>query len=144
MDTKGKLKGLLYYLRRFEYCKDIVILISERTGQDYRQYLKERNYGYFICRDDKVDYHRSLKFLRDKLDAETVFVDAGPTLNRILLEKGLIDEISLLVHPVLTGKMPAKLLKRLNSNKNIKLKLIECKAVNGEYALLNYEVVKQA
>ena len=40
-DTTGKLKGLLHILRQSEYCKDVVILISEDTSEEYIAYLKE-------------------------------------------------------------------------------------------------------
>ena len=42
-------------------------------------------------------------------DAKTILVDAGPTLNGILIERGLVDKISLLLHPFLVGKKSGKL-----------------------------------
>ena len=45
-DTKGKLNGLLHVLRQTEYCKGVLVLISEKTSKEYIEYLKERNVNY--------------------------------------------------------------------------------------------------
>jgi hypothetical protein len=45
-DTLGSLKGMLDVLRRSEYCRDVLVLISERTPEDYVQYLEPRNYPF--------------------------------------------------------------------------------------------------
>ena len=54
-DTTGKLKGLLHILRQSEYCKDVVILISEDTSEEYIAYLKERDYDYHIVGERKCN-----------------------------------------------------------------------------------------
>ncbi len=102
-DTKGTLKGMLHALRRNEHCRDIILLLSRRTGRDYIEYLEERNYEYIVCGDDVVDYPTAFDCLRTLHGAERILVDSGPTLSGILLAQGLVDEISLLVHPCLVG-----------------------------------------
>jgi 2,5-diamino-6-(ribosylamino)-4(3H)-pyrimidinone 5'-phosphate reductase len=47
-DTRGTLIGLLHTFRRFEYCRDIIILISKRTTERYIEYLRERNYYHHL------------------------------------------------------------------------------------------------
>jgi len=142
-DARGVLKGILHYLRREEFCKDIVVLVSEKTERDYLQYLEERDCDYYICGEDYVNYEKAFGIIQDELGAGTVFIDAGPTLNGILLEKGLIDEISLLVHPFMVGKKSGKLFERLElENKNIELEPMTCELLDGKYLHLNYRVVK--
>ncbi|MCW4045195.1 MAG: hypothetical protein NWE94_06735 [Candidatus Bathyarchaeota archaeon] len=41
-DSAGTLKGLLHACRRFEYCRDIVVLVSEETPEEYIAYLREK------------------------------------------------------------------------------------------------------
>jgi len=53
---------------------------------------------------DRVDLHAALIHLGERYDARTVRVDSGGRLNGALLECGLVDEVSLLVHPVLVGE----------------------------------------
>lgn len=142
-DTRGILKGLLHTCRREKYCRDIILLISNNTPEEYVQYLKERNYDYLYCGDDHVDYEKALETLNTKYGAETVVMDAGPTLNGIFLEKGLIDEISLVVIPVLVGRKGNSLFSGLNlEERNLELELLECRIVDQKYVLLRYRVIK--
>jgi len=48
-DTSGSLKGLLHTCRQFEFCKDVIVLISESTPEDYVEYLTERGYQYYVA-----------------------------------------------------------------------------------------------
>lgn len=51
---------------------------------------------------ERVDLRRTLERLAEQ-GAETVRVDSGGRLSGALLERGLVDEVSLLVHPVAVG-----------------------------------------
>jgi 2,5-diamino-6-(ribosylamino)-4(3H)-pyrimidinone 5'-phosphate reductase len=51
----------------------------------------------------RVDLGAALRVLAQRESARTVRVDSGGTLTGALLGAGLVDEVSLLVHPVLAG-----------------------------------------
>ncbi len=143
VDTKGITKGLLHTCRSFEFCKDVIVLVSKHTGQDYIDYLKVRNYDLLVCGEKHVDFEQAFSVLIQRYGIKTILIDAGPTLNSVLLSKGLIDEISLLIHPVLVGKKQGKLLTSLNvQNKNIDLKLLSHEVLDGNVVLLTYQVQK--
>jgi len=142
VDTKGITQGLLHICRRFEFCRDVIVLISQQTNDDYVRYLKERNYDYIVCGNEHVDYKKALDVLNTQYGIKTVLIDSGPTLNGVLLGEGLIDEMSLLVSPVLVGDKSGKLLAHLNTgNMNIDLKLSACEIMEKELVLLRYEVL---
>ncbi|MFC1986262.1 RibD family protein [Chloroflexota bacterium] len=144
VDTKGITKGLLHTCRSFEFCKDVIVLISQNTNDDYINYLKERNYDYLVCGNKYIDFEKALSALSTKYGIKTILVDSGPTLNGLLLRKGLIDEISLLVSPILVGSKSDKLLAHLNNGStNTNLKLLACEGVETELVLLRYEVLKE-
>ena len=143
VDTKGITKGLLHTCRSFEFCKDVIVLISQQTNEDYMNYLKERDYDYLVCGTEHIDYGKALSALSTKYGIKTILIDSGPTLNRVLLSKGLIDEISLLVSPILVGCKSDKLLANINNgSKNINLKLLACENIEKELVLLRYDVLK--
>jgi len=102
-DTRGVLKGLLHVLRRFEYCRDVIVLVSETTGADYLAYLDERGYDHILCGRDREDFGRAFAVLAERYGVKRILVDSGPTLGGVLLRAGLVDELSLLVHPVFAG-----------------------------------------
>ena len=54
-DSKGLLEGKLHYMRRSEYCRDVVALITEQTPKSYVDYLASRNYDYYVVGKNQVD-----------------------------------------------------------------------------------------
>lgn len=103
IDSRGALRGMLHYCRRFEYCRDVIILGSESTPEGYLAYLKERNFRYHLVGPDHVDLKRALELLSDTYGVRTVLTDTGQILGNLLLDQELVSEISLLVHPVIVG-----------------------------------------
>jgi 2,5-diamino-6-(ribosylamino)-4(3H)-pyrimidinone 5'-phosphate reductase len=57
----------------------------------------------FVAGRERVDLAEALGMLADRGSARMVRVDSGGTLTGALLGAGLVDEISLLVHPCLAG-----------------------------------------
>lgn len=143
VDTKGITKGVLHTCRSFEFCKDVIVLISEQTSEDFLSYLRERDYEFLVCGNEYIDYEEALSTLSKIYEIKTILVDSGPTLNGLLLEKGLIDEISLLLSPVLVGTKSDKLLTYLNlGKKNINLSLLASEVLDNALVLLRYKVQK--
>ena len=98
-DSRGTLENLLHVYRRSGYCKDVIILTSETTPKSYLAYLRERRYDYIISGEDHVDYDGAFEMLNERYDTKTILTDSGGTLSNILLEKDLIDEISIIISP---------------------------------------------
>jgi 2,5-diamino-6-(ribosylamino)-4(3H)-pyrimidinone 5'-phosphate reductase len=138
VDTKGNLKGLLHTCRRFEFCKDVIILVSEKTPKTYLSHLKERNYDYHIVGKDHVNLKKALELLSKKYQVKTVLVDTGRILSNLVLNQGLVSEISLLIHPVIVGHKSYNMFSDIN--KNLKLKLIKKEILEKEYIWLVYKV----
>ena len=142
-DSRGITKGLLHISRRFDFCRDVILLVTEKTNREFIDYLEERNFDYLICGEEKVDFVKAFDRLSNEYGVETIRVDAGPTLNRVLLEQGLVDEIILQVYPVLVGGTSDKLLTQLtDSIEGIKLELIEGREAGMGTVLLHYRVVR--
>lgn len=140
VDSCGILENLLHVYRRSEYCKGVIVLVSKRTPKSYIDYLKERNYDFILTGKDHVDYRKALKILNERYNVKTVLTDTGGTLGSILLENGLVDEISLLISPVLVGKAATNLFRSLNSSE--KLELITNEAFDRDHVHLVYNVLK--
>ena len=64
-----------------------------------------RDHGFpvIVAGSDRVDLAAMLLTLRERFDARVVRVDSGGALNGALLGAGLVDEVSLLVHPALAA-----------------------------------------
>jgi 2,5-diamino-6-(ribosylamino)-4(3H)-pyrimidinone 5'-phosphate reductase len=140
-DTSGALKGLLHTCRRFEYCRDVIVLVSEETPEDYLAYLRERNYDYHAVGKRHVDLKRSLELLSAKYKVKTVLADTGRVLSNLLLEQDLASELSLLIHPVIVGKDAYNIFG--NINKAVSLKLRKQEVLGEGYVWLVYRVAKR-
>lgn len=80
----------------------------------------------------------------DKLKQQeggNIGVEGSPTLVRSMLQRGLIDELELMVHPVVAGK-GRRLFQEVDELR--RLKLISSKITRTGVAILTYQPVKSA
>jgi len=102
-DTRGRLKGLLHACRGSGLCRDVIVLVSDRTPGTYIDHLERRAYPWLRTGRDHADLKKALAVLSRTFGIGTVLADTGRILGTRLLELGLVNEISLLIHPVLVG-----------------------------------------
>lgn len=142
-DTGGALEKLLHVYRNSGYYRDVAVLVSKKTPKRYIKYLKERNYDCILSGKEKIDFKKAFEILSSGYGAKKILTDSGGILNCVLIEKGLVDEISILVAPVTTGKKHKKLFETLNPfSGSVKFKFIKCEKLKNGYALLLYKVLK--
>jgi 2,5-diamino-6-(ribosylamino)-4(3H)-pyrimidinone 5'-phosphate reductase len=137
IDTDGKLINHLHEIRRFEFCKDVIILISKQTKNKYIKYLESRNYDYFITGTQKIDFKKSLELLKKKYQINKILTDTGKILGNILLQKGYVYEISLLIHPVIVGNSGYNIFSDIT--KKINLKLYKKQVLKNKYLWIIYK-----
>lgn len=141
VDTGGSLKGILHTCRRFEFCRDVVVLVSEKTPKSYLDFLRERHYDFYILGRDHVNLKRALELFSKTFLAERVLVDTGKILGNRLLNEGLVTKISLLVHPVIVGQRAYSMFSGVD--KNITLKLLRKEILEKGYVWLEYKVERR-
>lgn len=142
-DSEGKLKDLLHIFRNYEHCRDIIVLVSMETPESYLKYLAERKYNYLIAGEIKVDFKHAFQQINEQFPFRTMITDNGGTLSSLLLEKSLVDQISLMVSPTLTGKKPPKLFRDLKLGKRvIKLNPQKAEILESREILMLFDVVK--
>lgn len=137
-DTGGKLLGMLHAFRRFEFCRDVIVLVSAVTPKEYLRYLKDRAYDYHVVGSEHVDLQKSLILLAREYGVSTVLVDAGRILSNMLLKQRLVDEISLLVHPVIVGGQSYGIFSNVVDMTN--LELLKSERLNERYTWLVYRI----
>ena len=140
IDTMGSLQGYLHINRRFEFCRDVIIMLSEKSPSDYIDHLKERNYRHHVLGEEHVDLLRMFDVLTTEYDTQTVLTDTGKTLGNILLRGGFVKQLSLLIHPVIVGKSGDNMFGELNLMSN--LDLMSSEILEEKYIWSQYEFVK--
>ena len=101
-DSRGRIRNW-DFLRRRPYWRDVLVLGASLTPAEHFERLKKQGVPYFIAGRERVDFAAALEALYKRYDVRTVRVDSGGTLNGVLLRAGLVDEVSLLIHPLLVG-----------------------------------------
>ena len=140
IDTKGSLQYLLHEIRRFDFCKDVIVLISKDTPKDYIHYLRERDYDFYIVGNEHINMHKSLELLLEKYNIKTILTDCGSILSNLLLTQHLVDEISLLIHPVIVGDKSYNIFNYIK--RMIPLKMIKNEILGEGYCWLVYRVIR--
>ena len=138
-DSKGKLKGLLHVFRRSCYCKDVIVIVTDKTSTDYVNYLNERNYNTITAGQGRIDFHTALDRLAMYYNVRTVLVDSGGGLSSTLLKEGLADELSILISPFIVGKAATNLFRSLEQKVN--LELIRTERIKGSHMHVLYRVL---
>ena len=141
VDSRGRLSPVLHFYRRMEYSRDVIVLVSDKTPSRYIRFLEDRDYDYLIAGKDRVDPETALHRLCQEYDVRTLVSDTGGTLDTVLLSAGLVDEISLVVAPVLSVRTDILLFQPVaGTGRNIPLTLKECGDVGEGYVHLVYVV----
>ena len=78
--------------------------------------------------------------LNKKYKARTVLLDSGSGLNGALLGQDLVDEISLIMMTLLTGKEVDTLFANIGKKKPIELELLKCEKLEKDNVWLVYKV----
>ena len=125
VDSGGRLKVMLHTCRRFEYCRDVILLVSEATPADYLVHLRERNYRFITAGKEKVDPVMAVGRLSEKFGISKILTDTGRVLGNILLNLGIVNEISLLVHPLLVGEKCYPMFSDVTGNLKLRLEKSE-------------------
>lgn len=95
-DSRGRVSAW-QALRDAGYWSDVVAVHTDATPSR-RHGLPEISAG-----TDRVDLGAMLLVLQERYGARVVRVDSGGALNGALLSAGLVDEVSLLIHPALAA-----------------------------------------
>ncbi len=139
-DSRGRVKCWAN-LKLSGYWGEFVALCSKATPKEHLDYLGSVGVKVIVDGEDKVDLVKALAALERDFGAKTVRVDSGGTLNGVLLGLGLVDEVSLLIQPVIAGGDGPSFAK-LPGSANIPLELISCQTLEGGYVWLRYRVLK--
>jgi 2,5-diamino-6-(ribosylamino)-4(3H)-pyrimidinone 5'-phosphate reductase len=120
-------------------------LVSDQTPAQHLEYLTRRGVGVVRCGEGRVDLAEGLRRLYDEHGVRRVRTDGGGLLTGALLAAGLVDELIVMVAPVLCedprGRPLVELQSRLPRNA-ARLELINTETQDGGVVVLRYSVVR--
>ena len=83
----------------------VVAILSERVSDDYLASLRERGVSYLLAGAREVDLALALEKVGERFGVRTLMLEGGGRINGGMLQAGLVDEVSLLLAPVVDGRM---------------------------------------
>ncbi|HLM66806.1 MAG TPA: RibD family protein [Longimicrobium sp.] len=85
----------------------VVAILSERVSDEYLAFLRGRGVSYLLAGARDVDLALALEKIRDGYGVRTLMLEGGGRINGGMLRAGLVDEVSVLISPVVDGRMGA-------------------------------------
>jgi 2,5-diamino-6-(ribosylamino)-4(3H)-pyrimidinone 5'-phosphate reductase len=83
----------------------VVAVLTQRVSDEYLTTLRERGVSYLLAGNADVDLPLALEKIGARFGVRTLMLEGGGGINGSLLRAGLVDEISLLVAPVVDGRV---------------------------------------
>lgn len=146
VDSKGKISNWDVIKRQAYWNDQPIVLCSERTPKEYLRYLSSLKIHTLIYGKDQVDLVASLEAIHEKFGINVLRVDSGGVLAGVLLRQGLVDEVSVVISPQLTGGCTPKSIFVASDltrfDDVIDLDLVNYEVIDQNYVHLYYRVNK--
>ncbi|HEX2075972.1 MAG TPA: dihydrofolate reductase family protein [Geodermatophilus sp.] len=134
VDGRGRVREWAA-LRAAGHWSDVVAVSTERTPP------RDPPVPEIVAGRERVDLSALLTTLGRRPGVAVVRVDSGGALLGALLDDDLVDEIGLLVHPVITGVAGSRRWYGGGSPPAVGLALADCRQLSGGLVWLRYRVV---
>ncbi|MGV6397243.1 dihydrofolate reductase family protein [Pseudomonas caspiana] len=82
----------------------VVEVVSEAVEDDYLAYLQSINVSYIFGGKTDIDLAQVIEVLASELGRKRLIVEGGPHVSGSFLNAGLVDEVSVLLLPLIDGR----------------------------------------
>lgn len=123
----------------------VISILSEAASDAYLDFLRRNDISYIVAGEDSVDFQKAFGVLRTEFGIKKILLEGGGNINGAIYEAGLIDELSLIILPIVDTTPGATTVFDLASGGGKTPKLMELKKVQQlpKGALwLNYRLSK--
>jgi 2,5-diamino-6-(ribosylamino)-4(3H)-pyrimidinone 5'-phosphate reductase len=143
-DSGGKIR-IWSEVIEMPFIRDVLVLCSRSTPQEYLDFLDKRYIKYMIIGYDEVNLGAALEELNLQFRVKSLRVDSGGQLNGALIKDDLVDEICILMHPIMVGGRSSNSIytdSDLTSQSTLDLKLLKMEKLRNEIIFLHYRIMK--
>ena len=82
----------------------VVEVVTEAVADDYLAYLQSIGVSYLFGGKTEIDLELVVAVLADELGLKRIVVEGGPSVAGSFVDAGLVDEISVLILPIVDGR----------------------------------------
>ena len=112
----------------------IIEVLTEQVDERYLSYLQSKNISYIFAGKDEIDVELALFKLKTIFGIETLLLEGGSIINGSFIRVDVIDELSLVVAPIVADRNDKPLFK---DSKLTDFKLAKVSQIDG-VVVLNY------
>lgn len=84
--------------------KNVIEVLSEKVSYEYLAYLRSMNISYIFAGKDYLSMKVVLEKLKNQCHVNKVLLQGGGIVNKGFANEDLIDELSIIVSPVIDGE----------------------------------------
>jgi len=120
----------------------VIHVLTENISDDYLEYLREHGISCIFCGKEKLDPELMMEKLYNKFHIRKAIISGGAYADWTLLSHGLIDEIKVMLVPVVDGDpISHTLFKRMEGEESrpVALSLVSAEPVEGDGLMLTYK-----
>jgi 2,5-diamino-6-(ribosylamino)-4(3H)-pyrimidinone 5'-phosphate reductase len=146
VDAAGRLTRFGWLLQQ-PHWRGVIVLCAQATPREQLDRLRRLGIPHHAVGGEHVDLSAALHLLAEQYQVRDVRVDAGGTLNGVLLAEGLADEVCVLLSPYLGGSqaVPSRLVDGLPEGFAARrLTLAGSQALREDHLLLRYRMPASA
>jgi riboflavin biosynthesis pyrimidine reductase len=134
--------GKLGWKENKTYGDHIIEVLTEQVSDDYLYYLQQKKISYLFAGRTSIDFNTVLEQLSELFPIKTLMLEGGGHLNGSLMNEGLVDELSLLLVPIVDGTVGApttfEVSEYLHKNPAILMNLQEVTKLDQDVLWLKY------
>ena len=82
----------------------LVCIVSERTTQEYLDYLKSKKISYICSGKKSINIKKAMELVATEFGVKRLAVLGGGVINGAFVKEGLVDEYSILLAPGIDGR----------------------------------------
>lgn len=82
----------------------ILEVLTKKAPKEYLAYLRSLKIPYIICGENEIDINLALKKLYHSFGIKKAILEGGPHINESFLKLGLVDELKIVIAPIIAEK----------------------------------------
>lgn len=144
VDTKGLLRwdSDTIKLASVPDLVHLVVIVTKTTPIEYLGYLQEKNISYLVAGENEIDFPLLFSQIKEHFGVEKLLLEGGALLNGSVMTADLVDEISLLVTPIVLNRSNAPSIFENKNSESINLQhfhLMSVTPLKRDTVLLRYK-----
>ena len=125
----------------------VIEVLTNQASNAYKAFLRKMGISYILVGDKEIDYELTLSKLKELFHIDMLMLGGGGVLNWSFIQRGLCDELSLVIAAAADGDPATPALfsakEGLSSVEGIGFELKDVKVMEGSTVWLTYKVLNK-